>query len=195
MAQESYKNRYIYKCRLLRLLFQRKIMNTILQTIVENKQKEEEKYREKLLNFFGNEKYLETAINLYDLQNYKVLPFSETAKKQAKLTAYEAMCVVFPKIHEGIISDLRNYLIFRGHRRCAEDYLNDDTAVIITDDINVLPKSGFLSFGIANVEDGKIEYVLFDDTYDYFLSVDFEYIPNDEIIGKIKQYYKNNDLL
>lgn len=52
MAQESYKNRYIYKCRLLRLLFQRKIMNTILQTIVENKQKEEEKYREKLLNFF-----------------------------------------------------------------------------------------------------------------------------------------------
>lgn len=152
-------------------------MNTILQTIVENKQKEEEKYREKLLNFFGNEKYLETA------------------KKQAKLTAYEAMCVVFPKIHEGIISDLRNYLIFRGHRRCAEDYLNDDTAVIFTDDINVLPKSGFLSFGIANVEDGKIEYVLFDDTYDYFLSVDFEYIPNDEIIGKIKQYYKNNDLL
>lgn len=85
MAQESYKNRYIYKCRLLRLLFQRKIMNTILQTIVENKQKEEEKYREKLLNFFGNEKYLETAINLYDLQNYKVLPFSETAKKTSEI--------------------------------------------------------------------------------------------------------------
>lgn len=181
---------------LIAVTFTGKIMNTMLQTIVKNKQKEEEKYQEKLLNFFGNEEYLKTAINLYDLQKYKVLPFSETAKKQAELTAYEAMCVVFPKIHEGIISDLKNYLIFRGHRRCAEDYLNDDTAVIFTDDdINVLPKSGFLSFGIANVENGKIEYALFNNTYDYFLSVDFEYIPNDEIIGKIKQYYKNNDLL
>lgn len=167
-------------------------------------EKRQNKFKGDLLKELKTEENLKVAARVF-LASDKTWCAKEYDKwkdalYQARRTTAECLNMLFWEeridFRAGDISlyhKLEMYVVSGDHIQFLSDYTENETAILFSEGIDIAKDISDHLTWLAEINNGEIEYTLFDNKYNEGWSVDIDSKPSEETIEKVKTWYKENN--
>lgn len=178
----------------------RHMENRKICRMIEILEERSDKYKNDIMEILKTEEDFDLAVKVFEVSNRTKSPdtssYYDRDLEQARYTTAECLNVLFEneKVNfwDGDISlyhKLEMFVVNKEHIHFLKGYKEDDSAILFNEDVDFSPSvSGELTW-LAEIDDGKIEYTLFEDQYKQALCVSIDDKPNEKTMEKVEQWY------